>query len=145
MGFLRSIISYRAPQSEKTLAECALGRKTFRPKLPVPVYYQSMMTVLPVLKVHSTSRVSLNDRFTDLMKSRASETNNYHGGRSYHINDDYNHQQSKSQSHFTNPSTSYNNRTTASTDTMKNRRQRAVERYENPKNQRVSQAFTIPY
>ena len=43
------------------------------------VSFQIMMTVFPeVMKVQSTSKVSLNDRFTNLMKTRKSEATKPH-------------------------------------------------------------------
>ena len=81
------------------------------------------MTVLPALVKVSTSRVSLNDRFTGLMKSRAQPPPPPPSSHYY----------SKA------PSSGHNSRPTANTDTLKARRQRAVERYDHPPSQqRVS-------
>lgn len=88
-----------------------------------------MMTVLPMsFKVPSTSRVSLNDRFTGLMKSRASS--DYHRKSSRNtvpVTDRYSH----------------NYPTAKRSEPLYSRRDRAVERY--PENERPVQRVSLYY
>lgn len=91
------------------------------------------MTVLPVMvKVQSTSRVSLNDRFTGLMKSRVDDRYvNEHPRNEHPTHHQKQYQQKQQQYHQQQqqPPQGYH-RPTAITDIPKHRRQRATERYD---------------